>query len=398
VVNEDKFKSVLVLLNLYFTEEDVSYLLAKYRLEKDQINYLQFCSEVEQVFDEERTQETSSLDPEVARVLEAFRSVVATRRILLKSPFQDFDRTKSSHITADQFSRVLQSLDILPSPSAFKKLLDHFSQNGREVNYLRFCQQVDTFHEYNRMTTVGVKPESTYTPPTDSQSLNLLTNRFIQAKQKPQTDAEAVEQKIQAIVVMKQLRINFFFQDYDNLRKGTVTETQFHRVLKQTNIHLSPAEVSTLTLKYKLPNGLVQYTDFCAAIDRVFTEKAIDKDPLFKVPQIDRATTLPAKREFLPFTADEELAFQKLVAEYRTEISRKRVLMKPYFMDFDKTKKGYITKNQFLRILNQFSLYPDETSLNLLLKAYIDNGNLDEVNYFHFCNDVDIYHEGVAIS
>jgi len=32
------------------------------------------------------------------------------------------------------------------------------------------------------------------------------------------------------------------------------------------------------------------------------------------------------------------------------------------------------------------------------LRRYIDKGNLDEVNYYEFCRDVDIYDEGVQIS
>ena len=36
--------------------------------------------------------------------------------------------------------------------------------------------------------------------------------------------------------------------------------------------------------------------------------------------------------------------------------------------------------------------------MNLLLKKYVDKGNLNEVNYYRFCKDVDIYDEGVDIS
>lgn len=72
--------------------------------------------------------------------------------------------------------------------------------------------------------------------------------------------------------------------------------------------------------------------------------------------------------------------------------------MKPHFQDFDKTKGGYISKNQFLRILHQFQMLPDEKALNLLLKRYIDRGNLDEVNYYDFCRDVEVEDEGHRIS
>lgn len=54
---------------------------------------------------------------------------------------------------------------------------------------------------------------------------------------------------------MKQLRIKEFFKDYDNLRKGTVSETQFRRVLDITGIPLSNQEFQALLNKYKQKDG-----------------------------------------------------------------------------------------------------------------------------------------------
>jgi hypothetical protein len=63
--------------------------------------------------------------------------------------------------------------------------------------------------------------------------------------------------------------------------------------------------------------------------------------------------------------------------------------MKPMFMDFDITKNQHVTKNQFLRTLTQLGVSTSQDILNVLLKAYMDKGNVDEVNYFDFCEDVD---------
>jgi Ca2+-binding EF-hand superfamily protein len=68
--------------------------------------------------------------------------------------------------------------------------------------------------------------------------------------------------------------------------------------------------------------------------------------------------------------------------------------LKPLFEDFDITKIGYVTKNQFTRILKQFDFIPkDDHAFNLLLKRYMDKGNLNEVNYYQFIRDVDKYNE-----
>jgi hypothetical protein len=42
-----------------------------------------------------------------------------------------------------------------------------------------------------------------------------------------------------------------------------------------------------------------------------------------------------------------------------------------------------------LRTLGLLGVSASESILNVLLKAYMDRGNVDEVNYFDFCNDID---------
>ncbi len=44
---------------------------------------------------------------------------------------------------------------------------------------------------------------------------------------------------------------------------------------------------------------------------------------------------------------------------------------------------------QFLRVLAQLGIYAPENVLNIVLKRYMDKGNVDEVNYVDFCNEVD---------
>ena len=91
---------------------------------------------------------------------------------------------------------------------------------------------------------------------------------------------------------------------------------------------------------------------------------------------------------------------QELIGLYQSHIVSNRCHVKPHFQDFDITKTGYVTKNQFLRILAQFGLYPSQRDTNLLLKHYMDKGNLHEVNYYDFCRDIEaaINYDGVIHS
>lgn len=50
----------------------------------------------------------------------------------------------------------------------------------------------------------------------------------------------------------------------------------------------------------------MDYFSFIENIDRVFTTKGIEKDPLYSVEQKSRATTIPARRHYLDMSAPEE--------------------------------------------------------------------------------------------
>lgn len=91
----------------------------------------------------------------------------------------------------------------------------------------------------------------------------------------------------------------------------------------------------------------------------------------------------------MKITPEEEDKLTYLLNLIKKEIDTRRLLFKPHFQDFDQTNNGYVSRNQFLRVLYQFDIYPSDEYLNVLLKHYTNNGNLNEVNYAQFCNDVD---------
>ena len=67
-----------------------------------------------------------------------------------------------------------------------------------------------------------------------------------------------------------------------------------------------------------------------------------------------------------------------------------RILLKPDFMDFDRSKSQHITQQQFLRVLKKLNLMPESDEVfDLIIRKYCDRGNNKEVNYFKFCKDVD---------
>ena len=204
-----------------------------------------------------------------------------------------------------------------------------------------------------------------------------------------QSDPDDVMEKIKAVAVMKRIRVTEFFYDFDKLRKGEVTKDQFRRVLHVSGFGLTEEEYGALEAKYTNENGHMSYSKFCPDVDSVFTLKGLDKDPTIAVKQLDVTDSLRARRKKMELDEDAKKKLFEALQIASKLVLTQRFNMKPFFQAFDTTQSGYITKTQFARVLSQVGLKPTDDTMNVILKYYLNKGNVDEVNYVDFVNDVD---------
>ena len=127
-----------------------------------------------------------------------------------------------------------------------RKYLD--KGNNREVNYFSFCADVDRPEDMfpSLASKDAAKPASHVASKTASyffegptKDINVLENRYMQQAVNIANDPSDVEKRLQAIVVMKRVRVEEFFRDFDKLRKGKVTVPQFRTVLSMLNFQLT---------------------------------------------------------------------------------------------------------------------------------------------------------------
>lgn len=186
--------------------------------------------------------------------------------------------------------------------------------NVREVNYVNFCQDIDRpedlFSGYVPKHSVpdtgvaaGQLRDAGSTFFQDSTlGLDIISNRFLQKRIEISNDPNDVEVRLQAAVVMKRVRIEEFFYDFDKLRKGKVFKGQFQSILSMLNFNLTQEEFDSLAARYQTDDNMFNYKDFCANINSAFTVYGIQKHPLTNVPAVTNAHTEPCRRKYLEMT------------------------------------------------------------------------------------------------
>lgn len=400
---------------MHLNNNEIDALINKYKASTGLIDYASFVKNVNTVFSAEVnptqviTEAKSGAvfsDDEKERMLALcaqLNETVKAKRIHLKPGFQDFDRSQSLHVTAHQFLRVLKNLGLMPpSQEDFDLITRRYCDRGTtaEINYFRFCQDLDRpediFPGYvpknapKPLVYTRGKPAPQQSPffADATQNLDVVANRFSQPRVDLSCDPNDVEDRIRAAVVMKRIRCEEFFHDFDKLRKGRVTRPQFCSILSQLGFSLTNEELDCLANRYctEDPERFVNYVNFCASINSAFTRTGIQKAPTTRVPAVTQNDTLLARRKYLQ---GDETDIEAILEEYRNAVATRRIHLKPVFQDFDHTRCGHVTKQQFLRVVDLLKISAPDHVTQAVLRRYMDKGNVDEVNYVDFCDQVD---------
>ena len=89
-----------------------------------------------------------------------------------------------------------------------------------------------------------------------------------------------IEKYIKAEAYKHQLRVKDFFEDFDKLRKGTVSEDKFRTGLSNLKLHLDELQIQSLLSRYRSPSGLVDYIRFCDNVEKQFYDRPMAMDNL----------------------------------------------------------------------------------------------------------------------
>merc|ERR1719460_3253214 len=69
----------------------------------------------------------------------------------------------------------------------------------------------------------------------------------------------------------------------------------------------------------------------------------------------------------------------------RARVRERRLNLVSFFQDFDKSRRGHVSKGQFARVMATMGFELSELQVTGLCTRYCDLGNHTEFNYLDFC-------------
>lgn len=143
--------------------------------------------------------------------------------------------------------------------------------------------------------------------------------------------------------------------------------------------------MQSLFERYTREDGLFCYAELTARIDEAFTKVGLEREPLLRIPMTDASTTLPARRNKVKLHPAEHGTIDKIEEKIRARVRERRLNLVSFFQDFDRARRGHVSKAQFHRVMATLNFELDADAVQLLGKRYCDLGNLKEFNYLDFC-------------
>ena len=206
-----------------------------------------------------------------------FRECIVRERLDAKSFFKDHDRHNHFKVSANKFKQILTLLKVPIEDDQVRSVVKVYGNKQGDIEYLRFLNDTACLVYTINEPSTGCK--STYVP----RNIDHTGHKEVMD----------LMEKIKEHVKRHRIRLGEFFQDHDNLRKGTLEATKFRTTLYAQNLQLTTEEYQKLENHFRDSENptKIRYAEFNEEIEKIFTEKDLEKCPQktlsdFKVPSI----------------------------------------------------------------------------------------------------------------
>lgn len=195
-------------------------------------------------------------------VMNKVKTKVVHKSMRVYEFMRDYDKLKTGRMLKTCFPRALDLCCLGLTESEVLSLIQHYTSPSDPdyVEYYRFCDDVES-----AFTQKGLEKNPTAVP------VQFKTdNQFCHNKVSKEAEdlLENVMQRLAGRVRIRRIQVFPFFEDYDRVHNGTVSRSQFHRVLSELELGslVSAREFHVLYEKFNLVIGGkndFNYVQFC---------------------------------------------------------------------------------------------------------------------------------------
>ncbi|XP_072165025.1 uncharacterized protein [Diadema setosum] len=287
IVTQSQFRQCLTYLGLTASEEEMRALEAKYTNEmgfnyiqfleelqprpQQDLKYLQRLAELELVNNRKVSLEKNPLR-DVEGIMDKIKTKVMRERIRVLEFMRNYDKLRTGRMLKENFRRSLDNAGLGLQPSEVEILIQVFEwpEDTCFVQYLDFNNEVESI-----FTLKNLEKAPLVTPQQFKPAVQVEKNVLNPGEE--EILASVVERLAQKV---RKGRIQLYplFEDYDRVHNGTVSRSQFRRVLSELKLGslVNEVDLDVLWKKFEITIGLKNDVDYCAFCDLIYKNAKIE--------------------------------------------------------------------------------------------------------------------------
>ncbi|ESO00551.1 hypothetical protein HELRODRAFT_175512 [Helobdella robusta] len=398
------------------SEEVKCIIFRGFEVEDKRICYRDFCNILDSAFMEPNLEKTPTKDvfvppPEafgrrmndlavedeekLSIVIKKIQKDMDVYRVPIETFFKNFETSKNSRlVTKTQFRRVLSQCQINIHPSDFELLCKKFAYPVPDyINIPASMELVDPCKIVRILKQRNSEKNAKNILSADFNN-NCNNNNGItgNTNRKEPIDVGCLMDKLRNHIILMSIRTNDYFLDFDPLRSGRISKTQFHRVLAfmglssiRLGLNFDLDEMNALSDHYesKVDCNAVDYRQFVYDLEKGYADKHLDKAPSLRmIPYSDLLCKKSGTIERESFSEEQKLRHDRAMCKIASKIYSRNIDLLQIFRNFDKLRHGHLNRFKFRQALGIADLFcPDELDMTAMEAAFYDD---EGVNYVAF--------------
>jgi Ca2+-binding EF-hand superfamily protein len=325
---------------------------------------------------------------DIEQVMELMRLKVVSRRFRINEFFEDNDQLRCGYVTHSIFVRAVNRMFPELSYSEATAVADKYNTGSgpSACSWMVFRDDIDsvfTTKSLEKSPTKGIAPVSA-----KYEDLLRSTNQISINSAQDSDLSSAVSEIIDNIrEQLQQTRKDFTDQlkDFDKLRRGLISASQFQQGLSYGDVTVSPHSMSILLTYFRDSDGY--QINYRAFLDQLQPDAVrINLGTL-------RDTRTAVDRDALAIAANERENLRAenvgwIIEKIRAKVLKERRRVIDFFSDYDRLNSGRVSATMFERGLDLAKLDLSPPELLAVMDAYASQ-QAGYVEYKVFAEDIE---------
>lgn len=405
----NKFEGTLTLFNYLFTQDDLNYLVNKYKVNKhytELVRWRDFCNDIEQLTDKDHSEEATIRergikvpDQNLESILKRISQTIVRYRINCLPTIQDFDRLGRGYISKRQFHRALTTLRIYVSDQEIEIIAKEY-ENEKGIDIYRFIEDVDPTHAQRRRAfrPLGTTKENIqqvwgHTPTGDrfvtteeADELIYKSHRGLIRKVDESRDISDLLFEMQKWAYVNSVDFHEFLEDFDTHKISEIPVEQFVTGIGLSGYKITENELQLIVENYSSTKrkNFIKWKEFADDVIQFIAPLDLEKQPLITPPSpketMHEITTRTATKR-IPQDIEKIL---DIVAKF---VRTRRVSLTEQFKEKDPLNHRKVNQTKFAQVLQLIGIHITKPQIDRL-GVYYNDPKTNFVDYLKFIDDV----------